>query len=146
MAVLGIGNPLRGDDAVGVEIVRLIKGKVPRNVHLLDCETVPENFLGELEASNPTHVLLIDAADFQGEAGEARLVSPSSIVGLTLSTHAISLSLLAKVISDRTGADVMVLGVQPARVEFGEQLTPGLKRASRRVARTLMRVLMKTGE
>lgn len=141
VSILGIGNPMRGDDALGVEIVRLMRRKVTRNVSLLDCEIVPENFVGEVEAFQPTHVLLVDAAEFQGAAGDVRFVSPENVAGITLSTHMISLSLLARIIQDRTTANVMILGVQPKVLEFGEGLSPELEKASTRISRVLLKVL-----
>jgi len=143
IAILGIGNPLRGDDAVGMEIVKLLKGRVPKKVKLLECETVPENFTRDIKEFNPTHVLMIDAAQFEAEPGEVRLVPPEKIMGMTLSTHALPLSLLAEVIKDSVNAKVMILGVQPRRIEFGEGLTPELQKASRRIAGILVKALNK---
>jgi len=141
IAILGIGNPLRGDDAVGMEIIKLLKGKVPRNVELLECETVPENFTREIKEFNPTHVLMIDAAQFEAEPGEPRLVPPENVLGMTLSTHALPLSLMAEVIKDSINAKVMILGVQPGRIEFGEGLTPELQKSSKRIANILISAL-----
>ncbi len=141
VAVLGIGNPLRRDDAVGLEIVKLLKGRVPRKVRLLECETVPENFTREIREFSPTHVLMIDAAQLGAEPGEARLVPPERILGMVLSTHAIPLSLLTEVIKQSIDAEVMILGVQPKEIEFGEGLTPELRRASKRIVSILVRIL-----
>lgn len=141
VSILGIGNLLRSDDAVGLVLVQLMQEKVPDSVNLLNCETVPENFIGQVEAFQPTHVLLIDAAEFGGAPGDARLFSPERVVGITLSTHAISLSLLAKIIEDRTRARVRILGVQPKVLEFGETLSSELKEASKGISKALIRVL-----
>ena len=143
VAVLGVGNPMRGDDAVGVEIVKLLKGRVPRKVKLLECQTVPENFMREIRLFNPTHVLMIDAAQLEAEPGEARLVTPDEILGMTLSTHQIPLSILAEVIENIVNAKVMILGVQPKSIEFREELTPELQEASERIANILIKSLNK---
>jgi len=65
--VLGIGNPLRGDDAVGLRIIQNLMGKVPDDVLLLECEMVPENYLSKIEQFKPTHVLMVDAAQLNEE-------------------------------------------------------------------------------
>jgi len=134
---------MRGDDAVGVEIVKLLKGRVPRNVKLLECQTVPENFMREIRWFNPTHVLIIDAAQLGAEPGEARLVAPDEILGMALSTHQIPLSILAEVIENIVNAKVMILGVQPKSIEFREELTPELQEASERIANILVDILDK---
>lgn len=140
-AILGIGNPMRGDDAIGMEIVKLLKGRVPKKVKLLECQIVPENFIGEIERFTPTHILLIDAAQLEAQPGEARLVSPDRILGMALSTHAIPLSILAEVFQNSISAKVMILGVQPKNIDFGEGLTPELQKASKKIADLLIRVL-----
>ncbi|RLI34093.1 hydrogenase maturation peptidase HycI [Candidatus Bathyarchaeota archaeon] len=134
---------MRGDDVVGVEIVKLLKGRVPRNVKLLECQTVPENFMREIRWFNPTHVLIIDAAQLGAEPGEARLVAPDEILGMALSTHQIPLSILAEVIENIVNAKVMILGVQPKSIEFREELTPELQEASERIANILVDILDK---
>ena len=62
VVVAGIGNPIRRDDFVGLKIVQDLEGKVSKNVCLIECETVPENFMQEIVDLKPSHVLLIDAA------------------------------------------------------------------------------------
>ncbi|MCW4019882.1 MAG: hydrogenase 3 maturation endopeptidase HyCI [Candidatus Bathyarchaeota archaeon] len=134
LAVLGIGNPLRGDDAIGVEVLKRLEGKVSESVGLYDCEMVPENFLSEIELFRPTHVLLIDAAQLEIESGEARLIPPEKIAGTALSTHAMPLSILAGVIRENLKAKVVLLGIQPERTELGEGLSPRLQKASKEIA------------
>ena len=48
VVVAGIGNPIRTDDFVGVKIVQDLKGKVSKNVCLIECETVPESYMQEI--------------------------------------------------------------------------------------------------
>ena len=62
IVIVGIGNPIRKDDYVGLKIVENLKGKLSEKVLLLEAETVPENYLLDIEEFSPTHVILIDAA------------------------------------------------------------------------------------
>ena len=144
LAVLGIGNPLRGDDAIGVEILKRLKGRVPRNVALFDCEMVPENFLSEIERFRPTHVLMIDAAQLDLEPGEARLIPTEKITGVALSTHTLPLSLTAEILRGDIGARVVLLGVKPERTEFGEGLSPRLQKASEEIAAIILEAIKRT--
>ena len=145
-AFLGIGNPMRGDDAIGMEVVKLLKGKVPRNVKLFECQTVPENFTREIRRFKPTHVLMIDAAQLEAKPGEASLVTPDEILGMALSTHTMPLYILAKVIRKSVNAKVMILGVQPKSVGFGEEITPELQKASKEIVNLLIESLNKLGK
>lgn len=141
LAVLGIGNPLRGDDAIGVEVLKRLKGRVPRNVSLFECEMVPENFLSEIERFRPTHVLMIDAAQLDLEPGEARLIPTEKITGVALSTHTLPLSLTAEILRGDIGARVVLLGVKPERTEFGEGLSPRLQRASEEIVAIILEAI-----
>lgn len=135
---------MRGDDAIGMEVVRLLKGKVSKRVRLLECQTVPENFAGEIKQFNPTHVLMIDAAHFEAEPGEARLIPPEKISGVAVSTHAIPLYILAEILRESVDAKVLLLGLQPKTTEFGEKVTPELQKAAENIAKVLLDALRKS--
>jgi len=45
VVVAGIGNPIRMNDFVGVKVIQDLWGKVSEKVYLIECETVPENFI-----------------------------------------------------------------------------------------------------
>jgi len=134
LAVLGIGNPLRGDDAVGLRITQNLLGKLPKNVLLLECGMTPENYLGKIEDFKPSHVLMVDAAQINEEAGASRLIPVEEIAGTALSTHALPLSFLAEIIQQSVNAKVILLGIQPESIEFREGLSRKLQEASRRIA------------
>lgn len=141
LVILGIGNPLRKDDAVGVEIVRALKGRVPKKVRLIECQTTPENFAGRIKRLKPSHILMIDAAHFSAKAGEVRLFPPEKISGVALSTHAMPLHMLVEVLQSNLEVKVALLGVEPKSVEFGEGLTPETQKAVARIAETLEKIL-----
>jgi len=140
LAVLGIGNPLRGDDALGLEVLNQLKGKVPENVKLFECEMAPENFLGEIELFSPTHVLMIDAAQLGAEPGSTRLLAPERMAGTAVSTHALPLSILAEILRQDLEAKVALLAVQPERSEFEEGLSPTVQKAAKQIAGAIVEV------
>lgn len=142
LVVLGIGNSLRGDDALGLEILKLLRGKVPRSVKLIESGTMPENFTDEVKLLKPSHVLLIDATSSNAEPGVVRLVRPEDIDGLVVSAHALPLSMFAEVVQKSVEAKVLLLGVQPKIVEFAEGLTPEVEKAVEKVAEKLARLLV----
>ena len=141
LVVLGIGNPLRGDDALGLDILKILKGKVSTSVGLIECQTTPENFTGKIKRLKPSHVLMIDAACFGANPGRARLVPPEKIAGVAVSTHAMPLHMLAEILEKSVGAKVVLLAVQPKIVDFGEGLTPELEGALKKIGEQLLGVL-----
>ncbi len=141
LAILGVGNPLRGDDAIGVEIIKKLSDKVPEWIRLFNCEMVPENYLSEIEVYQPTHVLFIDAADFKAKPGEAKLILPEKIDEIAISTHIIPFSILAWIIRERIRSKIILLGVQPYQTEFNDTLSPALQKASEEIARVFIEAI-----
>ncbi len=132
---------MRGDDALGLQVIKQLQGKVSSRVTLLSGETTPERFSAKIGRLKATHVLLVDAAHFDAEPGQTRLVPSSEIEGVTLSTHTAPLYILAEVVEKRVGAKVMLLGVQPKTVHFGEEMTSEACMAADKVAKMIVKVL-----
>jgi hydrogenase 3 maturation protease len=141
VVLVGVGNPMRGDDGVGVKIIERLQEMDLTGVMLLNTETVPEAFTGKVESYEPTHVLLLDAANFGGLPGETRLIDSKHIGGHAISTHSLPLNIFISYIEKSLGITVLLLGIQPKNITFGEEMTPELAEASIRIAETLRRVL-----
>jgi hydrogenase 3 maturation protease len=142
VVLAGIGNSIRTDDYVGLKIVESLRGKVPSSVLLLEAETVPENYLEDIEQFQPTHVLLIDAAYLGLEPGQTRLVSTQNIESFSAtSTHLLPLHIFAEVVKETTKAKIALLLVEPASMEFGEGLTAPVQAAAQQLTKTLIRLL-----
>ena len=141
VVLMGVGNPMRGDDGVGVAIIQRLQERPIPGVMLLNTETVPESYIGKVESHEPTHVLLVDAANFGGKPGDTRLIDSQHIGGQAVSTHSLPLTIFITYIEKSLGIRVLLLGIQPKNVAFGEEMTPELAEASIRIAETLRRAL-----
>lgn len=119
--ILGIGNPLRGDDGFGPELILRIRG-IP--VHCIDAGTTPENYLGPVARMKPKLVLVADAADMGGNPGDAALLGRDEIEQIGgFSTHTMSPALFMQQLEDLCGARILMLAVQPASTAFGQGLS-----------------------
>ncbi len=146
VVVAGIGNPIRRDDFVGMKIVQDLKGVVPKNVCLIECETVPEDFMQEIVDIKPSHVLLVDAAILGLKPGEMRLVSPEQIIDFpAITTHVLPLRIFCEYITKMSKANIALLLIEPEDTEFGEGLTPIVQVTAEKVAVMLRKLLYKTG-
>ena len=127
VAILGIGNPLRSDDAAGVLVARrLADSALIRDldsVLVIEAGHAPENATAELRRFAPQVVLLIDAAEMGEAPGTIRRVAMEEIDGMSASTHTLPLSMLAKYLILELGCDVRVLGIQPHSTEIGESVS-----------------------
>jgi hydrogenase 3 maturation protease len=139
VVIAGIGNPIRRDDFVGVKIVQDLNGKVPKNVSLIECETVPESFMQEIVDLKPSHVLLIDAAVLGLKPGETRLVFPEQVTDFpAITTHMLPLRIFCEYVAKMTEAKIALLLVEPENTEFGEGLTPGVQKAAEKINKVML--------
>ncbi len=142
VVIAGIGNPIRRDDNVGLKIVEGLQGKVRGNVYLLECETVPEGYLLDIEEFNPSHVLLIDAAVLGNKPGQASLVEFGDVASFsTISSHMLPLRLFCEYIAKSTGAKIRLLLVEPKSMEFGEGLSPNIQATAENLTKILLTLL-----
>jgi hydrogenase 3 maturation protease len=144
VVVAGIGNPIRRDDFVGVKIVQDLQGKVPQNVCLLECETVPESFMQDIVDYKPSHVLLVDAAVLGLKPGETRLVFPEQITDFpAVTTHVLPLRIFCEYITKMAEAKIALLLIEPQDTEFGEGLTAPVQATEEKIAKLLLELLAK---
>ena len=138
---MGIGNPSRRDDGVGLRVVELLKERRLGGVLLLETETVPESYTGSIRDYSPTHVLLIDAAQFRGEPGEGRMIPQQLIGNVTASTHSIPLDVLMGYIRKSICDKVALLGIQVAETKMGVGFTHCVEEGAKEIAATIYDVL-----
>jgi hydrogenase 3 maturation protease len=142
IVVAGIGNPIRCDDYVGLKIIEDMQGRVPENVQLLECETVPESFLLDIEEFSPTHVLLVDAAILGLNPGEVRLVAAEKVVDFSaVTTHVLPLRVFCEYVNKVTGAKIGLLLIEPKCMEFSEGLSKEVKATAESLTKVLLEVL-----
>jgi hydrogenase 3 maturation protease len=139
--LVGVGNPMRADDGVGPKIIELLQKRLLENVMLINAETVPEAFTGKVEKYKPTHVMLIDAANFRGQVGEARLITGAQIGGQALSTHSLPLTLFISYIEKSIDVPVILLGIQPKTIDFDMPMSREIEEAAVSIADTLIQIL-----
>ncbi|MFN3505813.1 MAG: hydrogenase 3 maturation endopeptidase HyCI [Caldimicrobium sp.] len=121
IVIAGIGNPLRGDDAVGSFIAKSIKDKVDAIV--IDCEDTPERYLGKIIEHNPNTVVFIDALDMNLEAGSVIFFEGKALEGMKFSTHTTSLNLYTNFLNKNLHVPVFILGIQPESSTLGKPLS-----------------------
>jgi hydrogenase maturation protease len=127
--VIGLGNPLMGDDGIGLAALeRLREGwRIPPTVALVDGGTWGLNLLHTIEASG--QVLFLDAVRAGRKPGSlAELAGPElpRMLGLKLSPHQIDIREVLALLELRgtTPATLACLGLEPASVELRAGLSP----------------------
>jgi hydrogenase 3 maturation protease len=137
LAIVGVGNESKGDDAAGVLAIRKLSDL--QGVLVLEGGTSPENVTPPLRRFSPSWVIFVDSVDFGGRPGEFRVFDPLKTSGSHISTHTLPLSLLSKYLEVELGARVLLVGIQPKSLEGPVSAEVGL--GVERVAVFLRRVV-----
>jgi hydrogenase maturation protease len=133
IGLLGLGNLMRTDDAVGMLSLRQLTedGRLPKAVRVIEGETLGLDLLDRVHGIS--HLLALDAVDTGAEPGtlvrfEGRELShlPAS-----KSVHLLGFSDLMNVLRlmEAAPAEVVLLGVQPESTDWGTALTPVVEAA-----------------
>ena len=142
IAILGIGNELRTDDGLGPYIIANLQ--MPSPVIMIEnVGSVPEAFASSIADFGAERVILIDAADMHRSPSHVEIVTRGRIGGVAISTHSMPLSLLMMYLEQETGAETVLLGIQPKSITFGEGLTPEITEVCHKVISLLRSVLEK---
>lgn len=142
LALIGVGNPLRHDDQVGLEIVHQCNHQMQDNrVLVIESESVPENYLDTIVAFNPSHILILDAALLDLPAGTARFMESIPAIPSSISTHTLPLHLFTSYLQRILDVQIGFLLIQPEDITFGEGLSPEIRATVLRVVATLREIL-----
>ena len=143
LAIVGVGSELNGDDGIGIHIARRLKRRLSdrKDTLVLEGGTLPENITSPLRRFGPGLVIIIDAADFSGTTGEIRFIPPEKIGGMSFSSHTLPLSMLARFLEEELDSKVLILGIQPESLEFGDKISPACRNAAERIVREFSRVI-----
>ena len=133
--LVAVGNPWRRDDGVAGYIASCLKPS--DGLAVLEAGETPERILDEVAQHAPARVIMLDAADFRGTPGEARMISRKDLPGQCLSTHSIPLGWVADLIQSETGAPVFCLGIQIADAGFGEGLSTEVRHTAEEIVRLI---------
>ncbi|HOK56758.1 MAG TPA: hydrogenase 3 maturation endopeptidase HyCI [bacterium] len=139
VAIIGIGNRLKGDDAAGSIIAEKLKEKVKNeNLLVIDAEINPENYIGVIKKFNPPFILIIDAIDFGSFPGDFRIFKPEQIKDTTISTHNFSIPLLKNLIDN---IEIYILGIQPEKIKLGENISQKVSETIEKIIKTFLVLL-----
>lgn len=136
--LIGIGNPLRGDDGVGPAVVAALAALAPSDLELRISSGDPFDLISAWTGAD--QVVVIDAAQTgQAPPGtihswDRRPATPSAPVG----SHGLGLA-EAIAISDALGhtpREFVILAVEVDDVGFGGQLSPAVAGALPELCRT----------
>ena len=107
--VLGVGSPLRSDDAVGLHVAATLVRQPLPYVSVIEAGPAPENFTSEIRSRRPAVLLIVDCAKMGEAPGSMKLAAPEEVAGVSFGTHGLPLSVLADYVRREVGCDVFFL-------------------------------------
>ena len=132
--VLGVGNPLMGDDGIGLEALRRLQARwvLPDSVQCVDGGTWGMNLLHLLEEADA--VLILDAIRARQPPGTLIILERDELPRLfahKISPHQIDLQEILALAELRGGLPdrIAALGVEPGLVELGLGLSAPIQSA-----------------
>jgi hydrogenase maturation protease len=150
VAVIGLGNILLQDDAVGLHAIETIKKRhrFEPQIDLLDGGTAGLDLLPVIEHYD--RVLFVDAVDAGEPPGSIVIVEGDGIPSFLtsqVSVHHVGLSdlLFAARMAGCLPAEICLIGIQPESVDIGLDMTDILKQNLGLLLTTVLEWLQKWG-
>jgi len=135
IGVIGLGNPLRKDDGIGIALLKHLEKKkieLPSDVKIIDGGTRGMNLLHIFSKFNT--VILIDAINFNEKPGIFRFFNSKDIIHKNhldiINSHnpdIFKIIELSKKIYNKPNK-IYFFGVQPKDTSFGQSLTPEIEK------------------
>jgi hydrogenase maturation protease len=148
--ILGLGNPLLGDEGIGVRVVEELKRlKLPDGVSVVEGGTTGLGLIGLMGGYQ--RVIVVDAADMGQPPGHVVRFTPSEVKFKTaeapLSLHQIGLGEVLALANalEMAPARLAIIGVQPSRIQTRAGLSPELEAAIPHIIRMVLDELDATG-
>jgi hydrogenase maturation protease len=139
--ILGIGNPVLGDDAVGIVVANKLKEKNLKNVDVETANTIGLEIINII--SDYDRVFVVDAIKIgNGKAGEIHKFDPENLrQTMRHSVHDIDLSTMLKT-GEKLGIkmpEIIIYGVEVSSTNrFSEVLSKDVRNAVPKIAEKIM--------
>ncbi len=135
---MGIGNPLRGDDAAGRLVAARLRDLAPTGLRILELKGEPINLIEAFAGAG--RVLIADAVSSGAEPGTVHRIDagagPIPAILSGPSTHALGLLEaveLARALG-RLPPELSIFGIEGSRFELGTEPLPQVRRAAAEIA------------
>lgn len=139
--VIGIGNPIKSDDGIGIHVVRHLEGRVPEGVELVEGSIYCADMLPFLEGR--TKAVFVDGIDAGEEPGAIFRFTPDEVRqsrAAPLSVHDFGLYELVNAarLLEQCPGEVVLISVQVKCLDVGLELSEELEDVLPRVCELVL--------
>ncbi|MCX8161581.1 MAG: hydrogenase maturation protease [Candidatus Bathyarchaeota archaeon] len=125
--IVALGSTASSDDALALEALKRLKSlKLPEEVKLVEADRNPSKLISEVESCDK--LIVIDAVRIGSKPGTLHRIRLESIKpSRSITLHNIDTATLLKLaltLASEKPRKVVIIGLEPYRVDPGEKLTP----------------------
>lgn len=147
MLIIGCGNLIRGDDGVGIHLIKeLEKLHLPENVKIIDAGTISIDMLFQMEAVDK--VIIVDAVEGGIEPGTIYRLTKEDLAppsATPFSLHELklehTLKIGEKILGDKFPSEVIIFGVEVGEIKEGIALSPKIEKSLPRLVDLILQEL-----
>ena len=143
LLVLGVGNEIMGDDAVGLKVVRELKKKrLPEYVEVVEGGTLSFQLLNFLDRYDK--IIIVDAIYSGGEPGDVKKLRFSELAqkieSSAVTSHDFDFFRVLKILGMiEKVPEAIVVGVEVERISFGERLSEKVEKGVLKAVEKIIR-------
>lgn len=130
--LVGMGNYLKSDDAVGLYIAESVKKAVNGSFPVMNVEDVIEAYVFKISEMDCDNIVVVDAVKTGAETGSiifGKLEEDIEGLNGTFSTHKLALKVSGKIFKEH-GKNTYLLGVVVDNVDFGSSLSQAVRESA----------------
>ncbi len=141
--IAGIGSEFYGDDGIGIIIAEKLAKVAYERIKVTVCGDSPDRIIGVVNQEQPDELIFIDAMEFGSLPGNVVFLNSEDFASRfpQISTHKISLSLIARMIECKGKTHVWLLGIQPATLKPGSLLSAEVNKTADTILRLIQNEL-----
>jgi len=142
LAIVGVGNSLKGDDFAGSFVVRKLTARFRNGTSrplILDAENSPERVVRDVRDFGAETLIFIDAAIMGSLPGTIKLIDLQKTEYPYFSTHNVPLKLVADLMGEVKRS--FLLGIEPKSTEFGEKMSEEVRRSCTSLVNVICKIV-----
>jgi hydrogenase maturation protease len=141
IVIIGVGNLLLKDEGIGIHVVQALEEmELPPDVQLIDGGTSPD-LIAYTRAGDK--MVIVDAARAGGEPGAVYRFLPADLAAekaALASAHEMGVveNLALMSLAGNQPREIVIIGVEPAEIDWGTELSPILRRKFPKIVRAVL--------
>ena len=142
LAIVGVGNSLRGDDFAGSFVAKRLANRLPDGAGrplVLDAENSPEDVARRVRDFGAETLVFVDTTIMGSPPGTVKLMDLQKTEYPYFSTHNVPLRLLANMMGQVKRS--FLLAIEPKSTEFGEKMSEEVRRSCVSLVNVICRIV-----